>query len=395
MLADVWAAERANMLATLVRRLGDLDLAEEALAEAAARALEIWPTEGVPSKPAGWLITTAWHRALDRLRREQTGQAKLALLANTPPSESEDDRLALIFGCCHPSLAEPVQVALTLNAVCGLTSQEIALAFLMPPASMAQRLVRAKAQLKKDNVRFTMPEPEDYPQRLPAVLSVIYLVFNEGYLASSKTQPQRRELAREALDLSRELARLMPGEPEVAGLTALIELQEARAVTRFDDEEQLVLLENQDRGLWDAALIRSATARLDRAMARRRPGPFQLQAAIAALHAGAPSTADTDWLQIHMLYSALHEQTGNPVALLNRAVATRYLWGPERALSDVDALTERLGSYRLFHATRGEMLQALGRAEDARAAWQRALDLATNPAERAFIASRLATASRQ
>jgi predicted RNA polymerase sigma factor len=385
-LAQVWAEHAPRLRAVLARRLGDLDLAEEALADAVAEAAQVWPVRGVPAQPGGWLVTAAWHRALDRLRRDQTGRAKLALLAATPPAEQSDDRLALIFGCCHPVLGEPVQVALTLNAVCGLTSAEIAAAFLRPPSVIAQRLVRAKQRLRQAKVKFDIPDPEGYPARLDAVLAVIYLVFNEGFL-STAARPQRRELAQEALDLARELSTLMPREPEVAGLAALIEAQSSRR--RIDGQGRLVLLAEQDRGGWDQHLIASATARLDRALAQGRPGRYQTEAAIAVLHASAASAASTDWAQIRVLYTVLHRMQGNPLALLNRAVATMHLLGAPAALSEVEALADRLGSYRLFHATRGELLSRLGRVGEARLATSRALGLATNPAERHLLQTRL------
>jgi RNA polymerase sigma-70 factor (ECF subfamily) len=393
LLDTVWRAESGSMLGVLSRRLGDLERASEALQEAVAEALRRWPADGVPRHPSGWLVTTAWHRALDVLRRESTGREKLALLAAEPePAPSADDRLGLVFACCHPSLPPRSQVALTLYAVSGLGTAEIAAAFLLPTATMAQRLVRAKRQLREQRVRFTQPEPEEYPARLPAVLSAVYLVFNEGYLASSTGEPQRRDLAREGLELARQLADLMPGEPEVAGLAALLELHEARAPARFDDRGRLVLLEEQDRGRWNRRLIRSAVARLAVAVPRGVPGPYQVQAGIAAQHALAPSYPETDWTAIRGLYDQLHALAPNPVALLSRAVATRYVRGPGEALAEVEALAERLSGYRLFHATRAELLRALGRTGEAEAATRRALALATNAAERELLARRLAQA---
>jgi len=391
---QVWRAESASMLGVLSRRLGDLDRASDALQEAVAEALKRWPEDGVPAQPAGWLVTTAWRRDLDVLRRDATGRAKVAQLAAGPePAPSADDRLALVFACCHPSLPVPSQVALTLSAVSGLSTEEIAAAFLVPTSTMAQRLVRAKRQLREAGVRFEQPPPEEYAERLPAVLSTVYLVFNEGYLASSREAPQRRELAREALDLARQLAELMPAEPEVAGLVALLELHEARAATRFDGWGRLVLLEDQDRRRWDRAMIASAVARLGPAVARGQPGAYQLQAGIAAQHALARSYAGTDWVAIRSLYDRLYELQRSPVVLLGRAVATRYAVDAGTALAEVDALAERLDGYRLFHATRAELLRALGRDEEAVAATRRALALATNPAERELLARRLPPAS--
>lgn len=378
------------MLGVLSRRLGDLDLAEEALQDAVGEALRRWPAEGVPDSPTGWLVTAAWRKAIDRLRREHTGREKVAGLARTPPPEpTEDDRLALVFACCHPELTEPLQVALTLHAVSGLSAEAIAAAFLVPAATMAQRLVRAKRQLRQRGVRFDLPDPEEYGQRLPAVLAVVYLVFNEGYLASSRDTPQRRELAQEAVDLARQLARLMPTEPEAAGLAALLELNEARAATRFDEQGRLVLLEEQDRSRWDRALIATAMNRLGRAAVRDRPGPYQLQAAISARHAIAPSYDRTDWPAIRALYDTLYAVAPSPVVRLGRAVATRYTHDPATALAEVDALADRLSGYRLWHSTRAELLRALGRDGEAIEATRRALALATNPAERELLGRRL------
>jgi RNA polymerase sigma-70 factor (ECF subfamily) len=381
------------MRATLARRLGDLDLAEEALADAVERATQVWPRDGVPGNPAGWLVTTAWHRALDVIRRERMGREKVALLAGEPaPAGTEDDRLALVFTCCHPILAEPLQIALTLNVVSGLTSEEIAGAFLVPPATMAQRLVRAKHQLRRAGVRFAEPEPEELPGRLGAVLAVVYAVFNEGYLGRTR---ERADLSREAGDLAAQLVELMPSEPEVAGLAVLIELHEARRGQRFDAHGGLVLLEEQDRAQWDHPRIARAVQRLDRALLRRKPGPYQTQAAIAALHATAPSVEETDWTQVRALHDIWYAQTGNPVVLLNRAVATWRAMDPTTALGEVDALSERLGAYRLFHATRGELLRALGRLGEARSAVRRALALATNSAERDLLQQRLLSLPEQ
>ncbi len=389
-LAEAWRTGAASMLGVLTRRLGDLDRAEEALQDAAAEALRRWGDEGVPDSPTGWLVTVAWRKALDRLRRDAAARERLAALAGLPaPVPTGDDRLALVFACCHPDLPEPLQVALTLHAVSGLSAAEIAAAFLLPPATVAQRLVRAKRQLRQRGVRFEVPAPGEYATRLPAVLRVVYLVFNEGYLA--REVPQRRELAAEAVDLARQLAGLLPGEPEVAGLAALLELHEARAATRFDADGRLVLLEEQDRDRWDRAAIDAAVRRLGRAAAYDRPGPYQLQAAIAAQHALAPSYDRTDWAAVRALYDLLHRAQPSPVVLLGRAVAVRYTDGPATALAEVDALADRLSGYRLWHATRAELLRALDRSVEAAAATRRALALATNPAERELLAGRLDT----
>lgn len=385
----VWREHAGSMLGVLARRLGDLDRAEEALQEAVAEALHHWQ-DGAPATPAGWLVTTAWRKAIDGLRRDAKGRARLSLVESPVelPEPTDDDRLALIFACCHPVLPSPARVALTLHAASGLSTEEIAAAFLLPVSTMAQRLVRAKRRLREAGIRFEVPEPEEYPARLTAVLAVVYLVFNEGYLANATAQ--RRELAREGLELARQLAARLPDDPEPAGLAALLELHEARAATRFDPDGGLVLLADQDRSRWDAGLIRQAVDRLGRAMARDQPGPYQLQAAIAAQHALAPSFDQTDWAAVRALYDLLYGLAPTPVVLLNRAVATRFVVGPAEALAEVDALADALGEYRLLHATRAELLRALGRDEEATDALRRALAMATNPAERALLRRRLA-----
>ncbi len=384
----VWREHAGSMLGVLARRLGDLDLAEEALQDAVTEALMHWPTDGVPRQPAGWLVTTAWRKAIDRLRREATGTDRLATLAvQRPPEPRDDDRLALVFACCHPALNRAAQVALTLSAACGLATEEIAAAFLVSTPTMAQRLVRAKRKLRDEGVMFSAPAESELPGRLPAVLAVIYLVFNEGYLASGV--PQRQELSREGLELARQSAQLLPDEPEAAGLATLLELHEARAPARFDAMGRLVLLEDQDRGRWDRELIARAVARLRAAMARDHPGPYQVQAAIAAQHALADSFERTDWTAVRALYDMLDTLTPSPVVRLNRAVATRFTHGPEAALREVDALAAELGEYRLLHATRADLLSALGREDEAKEALIRALAMATNPAERDLLRRRL------
>ena len=388
----LWRCEAAGMLGVLSRRLGDFDLAEEALSEAVTAALKLWPVDGVPEQPTGWLVTTGWRKAMDRLRREAVGREKLARLgAEPPPPPGVDDRLAMIFACCHPELADPVRVALTLYAASGLTTAEIAAAFLVSVPTMAQRLARAKRQLRERGIQVEVPA--DPTARLPAVLAVVYLVFNEGYLSSGRSV-QRRDLAREGLDLARQLAALLPGEPEVAGLTALLELHEARAATRFDSWGRIVLLEHQDRRRWDTELIDRAANRLRAAVRQGRPGPYQVQAGIAALHALAPSYPQTHWAQVRALYDRLHALDPSPVVLLNRAVATRFVVGPAEALAEVEALRDRLDGYRLWHAVRADLLAALDRPADAFPAAERALELATNPAERELMARRIAELGR-
>jgi len=385
-LERVWRSDAAGMLGALAARLGDLDRAEEALQEAAAEALTHW-ADGVPDNPAGWLVTTAWHRAVDRARRDAVGERKLAVADPGPAAPTDDDRLALIAACCHPALPTPAQVALTLYAVSGLSTVEIADAFLVPTSTMAQRLVRAKRRLRDEGVRFTLPD--SYRDRLVPVLAVVYLVFNHGYGRAG-----RDELAREGLELARQLARMLPDEPEAAGLAALLELHQARAATRFDEQGRLVLLADQARERWDRELIAAAVERLEAAMRHDRPGPYQLQAGIAAQHALAPSFDQTNWAAIRDLYDVLEQVQPSPVVRLNRAVATRYTHGPVQALSEVEAVAGELGEYRLLHATRAELLRALGRAEEARQADRRALAMATNPAERDLLARRLSGPSR-
>jgi len=397
-LEQTYRTEATKLRATLARRLGDVGLAEELVQDAFVEALEHWQADGVPPNPGGWLTSTAWHKAIDRQRRAKTGREKLALLAVTqaraeqadePDESQDDDLLSLVFACCHPSLPADSQVALTLRAVCGLTTAEIAAAFLVSEQTMGQRLSRARRSLRDAGVAVRIPDPDQLGGRLAAVLSVVYLVFNEGYLASAGRTPARRDLAAQALSLARLLYRLMPREPEVLGLLALLLLHESRAAARFDGWGRLIRLQDQDRDRWDRATADEATALLDRAVAMRHPGPYQLQAAIAALHATAPRYGQTDWLQIRLLYDRLQALTPSPVILLNRAVAIRFTDGPAAALAEVEPLAAELGDYRLFHAVRAELLTALGRDQEARAANERALALAANPAERELIARRL------
>jgi RNA polymerase sigma factor (sigma-70 family) len=401
-LERTYRAEATRLRATLARRLGDVGLAEELVQDAFVEALEHWQRDGLPPNPGGWLTTTAWRKAIDRQRRARAGQEKLALLAVTqdragtgPPiaepgaDSDDDDLLSLVFACCHPALPADSQVALTLRTVCGLTTAEIAAAFLVSEQAMGQRLSRARRSLRQAGVPVRIPEPDQLPDRLAAVLAVVYLVFNEGYLASAGRTPARRDLAAQAVSLARLLHRLMPREPEVLGLLALLLLHESRAAARFDGWGRLIQLGDQDRRRWDTELVTEATGLLDRAVALRRPGPYQVQAAIAALHAGAPDYEHTDWRQIRLLYGRLQIMAPSPVVLLNLAVATRFAVGPEAALAELEPLAAELDDYRLFHAVRAEVLAALDRTAEARAANERALALAANPAERELIARRL------
>jgi RNA polymerase sigma factor (sigma-70 family) len=395
----VYRAEAPRITAALAARIGDVGLAADAVQDAFVEAIEHWRDGTLPPSPGGWLATTARRKAIDRLRRARAGQQKLALLAATATetcaegvegSESADDELlGMVFACCHPALPRESQIALTLRAACGLTTAEIAAAFLVGEPAMTQRLLRARKALRAAHADMRIPDPDQLADRLAEVLAVVYLVFNEGYLASAGRQPARRDLAAQAVSLTRLLHRLMPREPEVLGLLALLLLHESRAATRFDGWGRLVRLADQDRARWNRALIAEATRLLDRALALRGPGPYQVQAAIAALHAEAPDYERTDWSQIRLLYDRLQALTPSPVVLLNRAVATRYVVGPEAALAEITPLAADLDGYRLFHALQAGLLTGLGRDDEARAASERALALAGNPAERELLARRL------
>ena len=408
-LESVYRQEATRIRAALAARTGDVGLAEDAVQDAFIEAIEHWPRDGVPASPGGWLATTAHRKALDRLRRDKVGERKLALLAVTDTSacpdgpaavgqnrgdepgtggadqEADDELLSLVFACCHPALGRDAQVALTLRAVCGLTGEQIARAFLVSEATMSQRLLRARKILADEPSPVRVPDPDELADRLAQVLAVVYLFFNEGYLASSGREPARRDLAAQAIALTRTLHRLMPREPEVLGLLALLLLHESRAAARFDGWGRLIRLKDQDRSRWNGGLADEATHLLDRAIALRRPGPYQVQAAIAALHAGAADYEQTDWRQIRLLYSRLATMTPSPVVLLNRAVATRYAFGPAEALAEIEPLHADLEDYHLFHALRAALLTALGRAAEAAAANDRALALAANPAERDLL----------
>jgi len=377
----------------LVRALGDFDLAEELVQEALLEAVEHWPADGIPQKPGAWLLTTARRKAADRFRRQARYREKLAQLEGEGmgvDTAEGDDRLRLIFTCCHPALSREAQVALTLRAVAGLTTAEIARAFITSEATIAQRIVRAKRKIVEANIPYRVPVARDMAERLAEVLAVLYLMFNEGYLATAGTRASRRDLAEDAAWLAGLMVRLMPEEPEALGLLALMRFHLARAESRFDASGGLTLLQDQDRGRWDRERIASAISLLQRAAVLRRPGPYQMQAAIAACHAEAPSWQQTDWRQIIALYDSLLALTPSPVVQLNRAIARRYLDGAESALDEVAALADPLDNYYLFHATRAELLRDLGRDAEARSALIRALSLTENPAERALLRKRLA-----
>jgi RNA polymerase sigma-70 factor (ECF subfamily) len=379
----------------LGRLFGDLDIAEDAVQEAFAAAVEKWPTAGLPPSPAGWIITTARNRAIDRLRRESSREDKHAQAALLHAQDDEpveegvvrDDRLRLLFTCCHPALALNVRVALTLRLLGGLTTSEIARAFLVPEPTMAQRIVRAKAKIKAAGIPYRVPYEADLPERVRGVLAVVYLIFNEGYAASSGDELIRTELCLEAIRLGRVLVDLMPDEPEAVGLLALMLLQESRRPARVAPDGSLVLLADQDRGLWDRRLITEGQDLVRRCLRRDQPGPYQLQAAINAVHSDAPTAADTDWRQIVQLYDHLLALTPSPVIALNRAVAIAETDGAAPALQLVDDLD--LGNYYLFHAIRAGLLLRLNRRPEAAAAYEAALTLTANTTEQAFLKKQL------
>jgi RNA polymerase sigma-70 factor (ECF subfamily) len=393
----IFREEFGQVVASLARRFGDLDVAEDAAGEALLVALEKWPVDGVPPNPGGWLTTTAGHRAIDRIRREQQRDAKhqaANMIQDDTPHEPtgvvDDDRLRLIFTCCHPALAPEARVALTLRLLGGLTVAEVAAAFLIQETTMAQRIARAKAKIKGAHIPYRIPSADDLAERLAGVLAVVFLIFNEGYLANAGDEPVRAELTDEAVRLGRVLRRLLPDEPEVAGLLALMLLTDARRTSRVAGDE-LVPLPEQDRAGWDRALITEGHALVRECLARARatgrgPGRFQLLAAINAVHTDAPSWADTDWRQIAALYDQLAALDPGPVVALNRAIAVAELDGPAVGLAAVERLA--LTGYHAWHATRADLLRRLGRSAEARAAYDAAIAATDNAAEQAFLARR-------
>ncbi|MEO6796601.1 MAG: sigma-70 family RNA polymerase sigma factor [Candidatus Dormibacter sp.] len=390
----VFREEAGRLTAALVRALGNFDLAEELVQDALVAAVEHWPKTGIPDKPGAWLLTTARRKAIDQVRRDARYRAKLALLEGdimSVDSAEGDDRLRLIFTCCHPALSREAQLALTLRAVAGLTTAEIARAFITSEVTIAQRIVRAKRKIVDAGIPYKIPPDAALGERVAEVLAVLYLMFNEGYLATTGEMAARHDLAQDAAWLAGLLVRLMPNEPEALGLLALMRLHLARSDARFDGAGNLVLLQDQDRGRWDQERIASAVRLLARAAELGRPGPYQLQAAIAATHADARTWAETNWQDIVGLYDLLQALTPSPVVRLNRAIALRHTAGPRAALAEVDATAGELDSYYLLHATRAELLRELDDEPTARAALRRALALTENPAERALLERRLAT----
>jgi len=411
-LERVFRTESRRAVATLTRLLGDLDEAEEAVADAFVAALETWPRDGLPANPGGWITTVARNRALDRLRRARRHAEKVAILERDLAGSMEepvrlgsesrlaDDRLRLIFTCCHPALPFEARVALTLRTLGGLTTPEIARAFLVPEATLAQRIVRAKAKIRTAGIPYRVPPDEVLPERLDAVLAVLYLVFNEGYSASAGNSLQRRDLAAEAIRLTRLVVELLPDQDEAAGLLALLLLQDSRRDARVGPAGELILLEDQDRGRWDRAEIAEGLRLVDRvagraAAERRLPGPYVLQGSIAAVHARAANAAGTDWTLLARLYRLLVAVAPSPVVDLNRAVAVTMAEGPAAGLALLDELASdpALGGYHLYHAARADLLRRLDRPADAAAAYERALALVSTAPERAFLARRLAEVS--
>ena len=403
-LDAIYRAESGRILATLIRLLGDFDLAEDAMHDAFAAALQRWPQDGIPANPRAWLISTGRFKAIDALRRSarldasqeeiaaqlETGAASVTIAVASADASLEDDRLRLIFTCCHPALATEARVALTLREICGLTTEEIARAFLTAAPTLAQRIVRAKARIRDERIPYEVPAPEELPARLHTVLQVVYLVFNEGYSASSGTSLTRSDLSAEAIRLGRLLLELSP-EPEVMGLLALMLLQESRRTARTSPAGELVLMENQDRSLWNREQIAEGVRLVEQALSSRRFGPYTLQAAIAAVHSEAPGAASTDWPQIVALYGALLRIEPSPIVELNRAVAVAMRDGPEAGLALIDAIFARgdLVDYHLAHSARADLCRRLGRNAEARSSYERALALTRLEPERRFLEKRL------
>jgi RNA polymerase sigma-70 factor, ECF subfamily len=400
----VYRADSRRVLATLIRLLGDFDLAEEAMHDAFSAAIERWPRDGVPNNPRAWLVSAGRFKAIDGIRRRARFDASLGAIAEQLDASTvdpadwdddrlEDDRLRLIFTCCHPALPPDAQIALTLREVCGLTTEEIARAFLTGPPTVAQRIVRAKAKIRAAGIPYQIPARAELPDRLDSVLHVLYLVFNEGYSASAGETLTRVDLSTEAIRLGRLLVELLPEptEPEAVGLLALMLLHEARRATRTSATGELILLDEQDRSCWDGARIAEGTALVERALRSRRFGPYTLQAAIAAVHAEAPAAAETDWAQIVGLYDVLLRSDPSPIVELNRAAAVAMRDGPAAGLAQIDALLARgeLGDYHLAHSARADLLRRLGRLADARASYERALELARQAPERRFLERRI------
>jgi RNA polymerase sigma factor (sigma-70 family) len=387
-LARVVREHAGRLAASLVHLVGDFAAAEDLVQDAIEAALTHWPVEGIPQRPDAWLYTVARRRGLDVLRRESRHREKLALVS-WPAEPESDDRLRLIFTCCHPALPRIAQVALTLRVVCGLTTAQIAKAFLVPETTVARRITRAKRKISDAGIPYRIPAADEFADRLSEVLAVIYLLCNEGYLSSDGPQAQSRDLVDDAEFLATMLHHLMPTEPEVVGLLALVRLHQARAAARFDPDGGIIQLQHQDRSRWDHDAIADAGRLIARAAALKRPGPYQLQAAIVACHAEAKRWEDTDWTQIVVLYDMLLYLAPSPVTRLHRGIALRYVTGPAAALSEVDRLGDSLDDYHLFHATRAELLRDLGHADQARTADERALALTANPAEQFLLRQRL------
>jgi RNA polymerase sigma factor (sigma-70 family) len=387
-LARVVREHAGQLAASLMHVTGDFATAEDLVQDAVLAALRHWPVEGIPQRPDAWLFTVARRRGLDAIRREGNYRAKLAQL-QWPVQPEPDDRLRLIFTCCHPALPRDAQIALTLRVVCGLTTAQIARAFLVHETTMAQRITRAKRKITDAGIPYRIPADDELGARLTEVLAVIYLLLNEGYLSTAE-RAQSRDLVDDAEWLASLLHELMPTEPEVTGLLALIRLHRSRAAARFDPDGRLVLMQHQDRSLWDMEAIAGASRLLARAAKQQRPGPFQLQAAIVACHAEAECWQDTDWEQIVLLYDMLLHLAPSPVTRLHRAIALRYTSGPQAAMTELDTLAGVLDRYHLYHATRADLSRELGHPDQARAADRRALELTANPAERAVLEQRIA-----